>query len=75
MGSRQWDFSSCGSQALGHRLSSCGTRALLLQSMWDPAGSVIDPVSPTLAGGFLSTATREVPGQFLDSHPVGAQDL
>ena len=30
MGSRCPDFSSCGSQALEHRLGSCGTQASLL---------------------------------------------
>ena len=55
-GSRHAVFSSCGSQALGRRLSSCGTRAYLLCSMWDLPGPVIEPMSPALAGGFLTTA-------------------
>ena len=37
-------------------LSSCGTRALLLRSMWDLPGPGIEPVSPSLAGVFLTTA-------------------
>ena len=37
----------------GHRLSSCSTRALLLQSTWDLAGPGTKPVSPTLAGRFF----------------------
>ena len=56
-------FSCCGAQALGmwasvvvaHRLSSCGSRAQLLHSMWDLPGPGIKPVTPALAGGFLTT--------------------
>ena len=55
-GSRSMGFSSCGSQALEQRLSSCGARALLLRSMWDLPGPGLEPVSPALAGGFLTTA-------------------
>ena len=36
------------------RLSSCGARAQLLCGMWDPPGPGIEPVSPALAGGFLT---------------------
>ena len=49
-------LSSCGSQALEHRLSSYGARALLLCGMWDLPGPGLEPVSPALAGGFLTTA-------------------
>ena len=48
-------LSSCGSRALGHRLSSCGTWAYLLHSMWDLPRPALKPVSPALAGGFLTT--------------------
>ena len=44
------DFSSGGSRALEHRLSSCGTRAQLLCGMWDLPGSGIEPTSLALAG-------------------------
>ena len=55
--------SRCGAWALGARasvvvargLSSCGARALLLHGMWDLPGPGIKPVSPALAGGFLTT--------------------
>ena len=47
---------SCGLQASERRLSSCGSRAYLLHGMWDPPGPEIKPVSPALAGGFLTTA-------------------
>ena len=47
--------SSCGSQALEHRLSSWSTRALLPYSMWDLPGPGIKSMSPALAGGFLTT--------------------
>ena len=57
-------FSCCRARALGARasvvvacgLSSCGARAYLLHSMWDLPGPGIEPMSPVLAGGFLTTA-------------------
>ena len=55
-GSRRAGFSSCGSQALESRLSSCGARVLLLRGVWDLPGLGLEPVSPTLAGRFLTTA-------------------
>ena len=39
-----------------HRLSNCGSRAQLLRGMWDFPGPGLEPVSPALAGGFLTTA-------------------
>ena len=38
------------------RLSSCGSRAQLLHVMWDLPRPGFKPVSPALAGGFLTTA-------------------
>ena len=55
-GSRHMGFSSCGSRALERRLSSCGSRAYLLRGMWDLPRPGLEPVSPALAGGFLTTA-------------------
>ena len=49
-------LSSCDLWAPEHRLSSCGARASLLRGMWDLPGSGIKPMSPALAGGFLTTA-------------------
>ena len=49
-------LSNCGSWALECRLSSCGAWAQLLCGMWDLPGPGIKPVSPALAGGFLTTA-------------------
>ena len=54
-GSRLTGFSSCGSRALERRLSSCGARAKLLCSMWDLPGPGLEPVSPELAGGLLTS--------------------
>ena len=48
-------LSSCGLRALEYRLSSCGARAWLLRGMWDLPGPGLEPVSPALAGGFLTT--------------------
>ena len=39
-----------------HRLSNCGSRAQLLRSMWDLPRPGLNPVSPTLAGRFSTTA-------------------
>ena len=49
-------LSSCSSQALECRLSSCGPWAYLLRGMWDLPGPGLKPVSPALAGGFLTAA-------------------
>ena len=48
-------LSSCRLWALKHRLSGCGIQAQLLHGRWDLPGSRIEPVSPAMAGGFLST--------------------
>ena len=57
-------LSSCGSWALEHRLSSCGARASLLRGTWDLPGPGIEPMSPALAGGFLTTAPPGKPRNF-----------
>ena len=49
-------LSSCGSRALECRLSSCGMWTWLVCSMWDLPGPGLVPVSPALAGAFLTTA-------------------
>ena len=56
-------FSSCGEQGLLLvavrgllRLSSCGAWAQLLCGMRDPLGPGLEPMSPALAGGLLTTA-------------------
>ena len=38
-----------------HRLSSCGSWAQLLRSMWDLPRPGLEPVSPALAGRFSTT--------------------
>ena len=53
-------LSSCGARALECRLSSCGAWAQLLHGMWDLRAPALEPVSPALAGGFLTT---EPPGK------------
>ena len=52
-------MSSCGSWTLEHGLSSCGPWAQLFRVMWNLPGPGIEPVSSTLAGGFLSTVPRD----------------
>ena len=53
-------FSCCRAWALGARpsvrLSSCGAWAQVLHGMWDLPRPGLKPVSPALAGGFLTTA-------------------
>ena len=49
-------LSSCGSRALERRLSISGAQAELLRGMWDLPGPGLKPVSPALAGRFLTTA-------------------
>ena len=49
-------LSSCGWRALERRLGSCGASASLLRGMWDLPPPGLEPLSPTLAGGFLTTA-------------------
>ena len=38
------------------RLSNCGSRAYLLRGMWNLPRPGLEPVSPALAGRFLTTA-------------------
>ena len=57
-------LNSCGTWALERRLSSCDARAQLLSGMWDPPGPGLEPVSPALAGGFLTTAPPGKPRSF-----------
>ena len=57
---RSVGLQQCGSLALGHRISSCGSWGQLLLGMWDILGSGIEPVSPALAGRFFTT---EPPGK------------
>ena len=58
-------LSSCSSQALEHRLNSCGTWAYLLFGMWDLPGSGIEPMSPALVGKFFTTEPPGKPCNFL----------
>ena len=49
-------LSSCGLRSLERMLSSCGSRAQLLRGLWDLPQPGLEPMSPALAGGFLTTA-------------------
>ena len=72
-GSRCAGFSSCGSRALECRLSSCGPRAWLLCGTWDLPGPGLEPVSPELAGGFLTTGPPGSPSLTISDYlPIGA---
>ena len=50
------------------RLSSCGPKAESPHGMWDLPGPGIEPMSPALAGGFLTTVP---PGKYLKAYSVG----
>ena len=64
-------LSSCGTRDPERRLSSCGALAQLLPGMWDLPGPGPEPMSPALAGGFLTTVPPGKPKTFLDitQHP------
>ena len=47
--------------------SGCGTWAQLLCGMWSLLGPGLEPVSPALAGGFLSTVPPEKPTKCFES--------
>ena len=64
-------LSSCGSWALERRLSSCGAQAQLLRDMWDLPGPGLEPVSPALAGGFLTPAPPGKSQKFYISRILG----
>ena len=49
-------FTVAASLVAERRLSSCGSRAQLLRGMWDLPRPGLEPVSPALAGRFLTTA-------------------
>ena len=61
------------------RLSSCDSRAQLLRGMWDLPRPGLEPVSPALAGGFLTTAPPGKPPslpfkqKFLRDYPLGCR--
>ena len=58
-------LSSCGSKSLELKFSSCGAQDQLLHGMWDLPGPGIEPVSPSLAGGFLTTVPPGKSPEFL----------
>ena len=63
-GLRARGLGSCGYRALGHRFSSCDAWAWMLCGMWGLPRSEIEPMSPTLAGGFFTTGQPGKPTLF-----------
>ena len=53
-----------------HRLSSCGSWAQSLRSIWDLPRPGLEPVSPALAGGFSTTAPPGKPRTSVLNHYV-----
>ena len=64
---------STGSRRTG--FSSCGARASLLRGMWDLPGPGLEPVSPALAGGFLTTVPPGKPCKSLNQGHTGYSEL
>ena len=58
-------LSSCSSQALEHRLSTCGTRAQLFHGMWDLCRPGLKPVSFALHGRFFTTQSKGKPRDYV----------
>ena len=58
-------FSCCRAQALWHVGSVVAAGVQFLPSMWDLPAPGIDPMSPTLAGGFLSTVPPGKSNKFI----------
>ena len=58
-------LSSCSLRFLECGLSSCGTRAELLQGMWDLPRPGVKPMSPALASKFLTTEPPAKSDSFL----------
>ena len=54
-------FSCCRAWALEHRLSSCGSHALLPWGTWDLPGPRIEMASPALADGFFTAGPTGKP--------------
>ena len=52
------------------RLSSCGSRPQLLRGMWDLPRPGLEPVSPALTGGFLTTAPPGKPSTLFCIHTL-----
>ena len=52
------------------RLSNCGSRAQLLCGMWDPPRPGLEPVSPTSAGRFSTTAPPGKPLMYFSDMSV-----
>ena len=58
-------FSNCGSRVLERRLGSCGARVELPCGSWDLPRPGIEPMSPALAGGFLTLGLPRMPKNFV----------
>ena len=69
-GSRCSGFSSCGSPALEHWLSSCDSQAWLLHGMWDLPRPGIKPVSLALQGELVTTGPPGKPPGYKFYHQV-----
>lgn len=61
MALRACRLSSCGSQALNHKLNSCAAWAQLLKVIWDPPRSGSGLESPALAGRTRSLSHQGSP--------------
>ena len=72
MGFGHMGFSSCGSRAPKHWLTSWGARAQPLRGMWDPPRPGIELASPALPGRPLTTGPPGKPSVCSSLRPGGA---
>ena len=66
-------LNNCDSRAPERNLSSCGAWAQLLRGMWDLPGPEVEPLSPALAGRFLTTTLPGKPPKlesFISSNAI-----
>ena len=55
-------FTTCSSRALERRLRTCGALSQLLQDRWSLPRPGVEPMSPALAGGFITIQPPGSPG-------------
>ena len=69
---RAWSLGTRASVVVARRPSSCGTRAQLLRGMWDLPRPGLVPMSPAMAGGFLTTVPPGKPSKVISFTLFGA---
>ena len=72
---RSTGYRCVASIVAAHRVSCCGTKARLLDGMWNLPGAGMESVAPALAGRFSSTVpqVKSSSGNFLTIMPDPTQ--